>query len=262
MHWILMVFVGFILIPGGSVMDFLFPAISVAFLWQYTTMINDIYDIDIDRKAHPERPLVTGEISTRDYRSMARISLIISFLFAFLSGMFVIAANTVALFLAMAYSIPPLRLRNRWYGSIIMGSGSALEVFAGYSSHYWPGDSAFFHLPVFTAVFWTVLAIVLFALSLAPNITAYKDYEGDVENGVETIYTLLGKKKGKMLMSAILPVFFLLPLGILYSNLNLAFSALFGIMASFLFLKYESAKSVFLLYFIELLYFIIVYLKL
>jgi len=257
MHWIFMVLLGFIIRPDEpSVYDFLIPAIAVIFMWQYTTMINDIYDLDIDRKAHPDRALVRGEISVEEYRNMANLSLIAGMLVSLMAGPFVVIMNLLFFALAVLYSRPPVRIRNRWYGTAVMGSASSIELAAGYLSHYWLSDMDFFYTAPGTHLFWSMLVIVFLALSIAPNITAYKDYEGDVEAGAKTIYTILGKERGKNLVSASLFLLFLLPAALFPSFFNAGLSFVLGISAFISLHRYECTACVFFFYFVEMIYFI------
>ena len=260
MHWIFMVLLGFIIRPDEpSVYDFLIPAIAVIFMWQYTTMINDIYDLDIDRKAHPDRPLVRGEISVSEYGVMANISLGIGLGISFLAGPYTLFMNMLFYVLAVLYSKPPFRIRNRWWGTAVMGSASAIEVAAGYLSHIWFTDLNILYAPEILWIFPVVLVIVFFALSVAPNITAYEDYEGDMEAGVSTIYTVLGKERGKKLISTSLFILFLLPLLLLHSPADTVVSFVLGILAVLSFQRFSCSRCVFTLYFLELLYFMAIF---
>ncbi len=265
LHWMMMVSLGFILRPSfyeENVINLIFPLIAVAFLWQYTTMINDIYDIGIDRKVHPDRPLVSGEIEARTYRNMAYFSLLFAMFFSFLSSFFVLLMSFLFFSLAIVYSVPPVRIRNKWYGSVIMGTASAIEVSAGYFSHFWVIDGHFFYFTQPNILMVDVLILVFFALSIAPNITAYMDYKGDIEAGVCSIYTVLGKERGKTVVSVMLFILFLLPSILFPTSFNIMLGLSLGLITYVMFSKYECAKCVFTMYFIELIYFIIYFLYL
>ncbi len=259
-HWILMVSLGFILNPSFQerpIFELIFPALAVAFLWQYTTMINDIHDIKIDKKAHPDRPLVTKTVSIEDYRRMAHISLVLAMFLSFISGPFVILLNLIAVLLAIAYSMPPLRIRDKWYGTAIMGAGSVTQIMAGYHSNFWIFDMSFFETSVPTEMYVKILFIAFMALSIAPNITAYRDYEGDRDAGVSTIYTILGKEHGKNLVSVLTLMLFILP-ELLFPSISMAILCLsLGVLAYISFKIYECIPCIFILYFTELLYFLI-----
>ncbi len=255
-HWMFMVLLGFIIRPDSPpIIDFIIPAAAVAFVWQYTTMINDIHDLEIDRKAHPERALVRGEISVEEYRKMAGISLLLALGISVFAGPYVLLMNILFFALAILYSKPPIRIRNRWWGTAVMGSASSVELAAGYLSHYWLSDMNFLYTPHIVWLFPALVIIVFFALSIAPNITAYEDYDGDVEAGVSTIYTVLGKERGKKAVAFMLLFLFILPAILFPSMMNYSLSVVLGILAFLSFYGYACSKCVFSLYFLELVYF-------
>lgn len=259
-HAVMMTLVGCVLRPELvhlSALDLLLPLFSVAFLWQFTTMLNDIYDMDIDRIAHPERPLVSGEISLRRYRRWTYYMLIIGLFLSFICGFVPTILAILYIFLSIIYSEPPLRIRNRWYGTSIIGIGSGVYFSMGYWTHFWLFDLDYFYLIYPTYIAFSVLIIIVFALSLAPNITAYKDYEGDSKAGVITIYTILGRKKGKKVVALTSVLLFLIPSALFFSWINLLISLASGLAAYISFMKYECYKCIFIIYFSILIYYLI-----
>ena len=91
LHFILMGLIGLLVSGAWTVQNILLLAsllsLSLFFVWLYTTMINDAFDIEIDRKAHPDRPLVRGEISFRRYRSIYTAILVLSLFFSLFLGL-------------------------------------------------------------------------------------------------------------------------------------------------------------------------------
>ena len=261
-HWIMMVAIGYIIRPdlnSSNLLDFLLPALSVAFLWHYTTILNDIYDIEIDKKAHPDRPLVKGEISIEEYHRLGLLSLMSAGILSALSGFLVFVGFLLYFFMAVIYSKPPLRIRNRAYGTIIMGLASGVEIFSGYFSHTWIWDMNIFYINSINGLLIPSILIAISALTVAPNITAYLDYESDVEAGANTIYTVLGKEKGKKMVSYMLVVLFLLPAVIFPTLMNIGIGAILGFSSYLFFYRFTCVKCVFVAYFSELIYFMLYY---
>ena len=240
-----------------NALDVLLPAFSVAFLWQFTTMLNDIYDIEIDKIAHPERPLASGEVGLKKYWRWTYCVLFIGLVLSFVSGFIPLLLAIFYVFLSIIYSAPPIRIRNRWYGTSIIGIGSGVYFSMGYWTHFWLSDLEYFYIehPTYTAL--SVLIIIIFALSLAPNITAYKDYDGDVRAGVKTIYTILGRERGKKVVALTSILLFLIPSFLFFSWLNLLLSLISGILAYISFMRYECYSCVFAAYFSVLIYYLI-----
>ncbi len=259
LHAIMMVIVGYILrqdLPHSGITNLILPTISVIFLWQFTTMLNDIYDVEIDRTAHPERPLAAGEVSFKKYFRWSLYALAVGLLFSFLGGFITTLLGLTYAFLAVIYSVPPVRIRNRWYGTVIIGLGSGIYFGMGYWTHFWILDSSYLSMEPMNYLAASVGLIIIFSLSIAPNITAYKDYEGDVRAGASTIYTVLGKERGKRAVGTGAFILFILPAFLFFTWWNLAISTMLGIFASVSFMKYECYNCVFGAYFAVLLWYL------
>ncbi len=79
--------------------------------------VNDWYDRHVDAINEPGRPIPSGRIAGRWGLNIAIIGSILSLIFAALIGPWVFAPTLLGLFLAWAYSAPPLRLKmSGWWG--------------------------------------------------------------------------------------------------------------------------------------------------
>jgi len=84
--------------------------------------VNDWFDRHVDAINEPDRPIPSGRIPGRWGLYIGLISSALSLLVASLLGIWVLAATVVALLLAWAYSMPPLRLKqNGWWGNAAVG---------------------------------------------------------------------------------------------------------------------------------------------
>lgn len=260
-HFMLMGLTGMLVSGRWDTGNILLPSIllctSIFFVWLFTTMVNDAFDMEIDRKAHPDRPLVRGEITLEDYRRLYRIAGTLSLFFSIFLGFIPFLSMLSFMALAYLYSVPPARVRDRPYATIIIGSASSLSFLAGYSALFWPSSGVFFYLPAFSSEFLTLFLIILMALSVSPLINAYQDFEADSQAGVKNLYTIIGPEKGKALVASLIPLLFSLPLILFHSMADLLVSLLSGLAAALWFFRYGSSRPVFLLYFLVLSYFLL-----
>lgn len=84
--------------------------------------INDWYDRHVDAINEPDRPIPSGRIPGRWGLWIAILWAVLSLGVASSLGIWVLGATVVGIFLAWAYSAPPLRLKeNGWWGNAACG---------------------------------------------------------------------------------------------------------------------------------------------
>ena len=231
-------------------------------LYQFAGLINDIYDIEIDKTVRKKSALITGILTKSQYLHLAILVAVISFVISILLGHIPMLLTLIYIFFAYAYSVPPLRLRNSLFSSSIIGLWSVLAFLMGYftTNHVEPvfiGNYEFW-VP-FTTVNLTSNAIVIalmifFALSMGPILTDLKDYEGDKKAGVKSVYTVYGLDKGKKIATALIPVMFLIPLFLFHNIQDIIVLIAFGVLTMIDFRKFGDARHVFGYYFVVLIY--------
>jgi len=80
--------------------------------------VNDWFDRDVDAINEPKRPIPSGRLPGRSGLYVAIAWTLASLVVAYLLGPWVLAAASLGLVLAWAYSMPPLRLKqNGWWGN-------------------------------------------------------------------------------------------------------------------------------------------------
>ncbi len=237
-----------------------FAALCLALLWQFTSMLNDLFDINIDGVSHPDRPLITGSINKKYYTDMCMLIPIISSLLSFLLGFQIFLLNLAAVFLAVVYSVPPVRLRNRFYGHICVGLGSVIAfLFGVYSPIYWKmevflnSEKYYRAIPFYPDVL-KISLIILVVLSISPLINAIGDFKGDKKQGVKNLYTVFGYYDGKRIVTVLILLMFLTPLLIIYKTIDFAVIVPVSVIASYIFFKYTEYKLIFVMYFAVLFY--------
>ncbi len=272
LHFIMMVILGVLFVrniaPDEALslisvnhFPFIFiPALCGVCTWQFTTLLNDMYDMDIDVHVHPDRPLVSRDFDRRFYMDILISIGILSALLSLLIGLPLLILNLVAIFLAILYSVPPFRLRDRLYGHICVGLGSVIGfIFGVYSPLRWThgiyldASTSSRVIPFFPEVF-SVAVLVVVVLSISPLINALSDYEGDKKSGVRNVYTVLGFEKGKKIVSFLLIFLFISPLILFNSTLDIIFLFSTGLVSSFMFYRLEDHRPVFGMYFLVLIY--------
>ena len=276
LHFCLMVIMGIIIkqfiepdIPGLLEMDtfsisrlslILLAFGAVASVWQFTTMINDIYDVEIDKLSHKDRPLASGSISVEKYRKIAITFAFASILLSLFLGHIPVLLMISFIGLGIAYSVPPLRIRNRIFATTIIGAGSFIAYMLGY---YSPSLGIFDYsgigldTPSFVLMSTEALligALIFTLLSISPFINAYKDYDGDKAAGVKNPLTRLEKDKAKQFVTILIPILFLSPLLLINSLQDIFIAIPAATIATAVFYKYENIKAIFGIYLIILLY--------
>lgn len=279
LHFASMVFIGAMIvneIQPSDALDLtnilhispLFFAISCMILtWQFTAMLNDIYDMDIDKTAHPSRPLISGIIDERTYLGLAILAATLSLMLSLLLGPIHFVLNFTFILAAMAYSIPPIRLKNRVYGYVCVGYASVVALLFGiYSPRAWylgvniGADRIVRAIPFFPDIFF--ISVLLFVvLSISPLINAVSDYEADRRSGVRSLYTVYGFEKGKKIVAVLIVILFLSPLLLINDLLDMVFIIPISFLASIIFYRSEDHRPVFGLYFIIILYSLLRFVK-
>jgi 4-hydroxybenzoate polyprenyltransferase len=223
LHFILMVGIG-IHIRGNleffKYPDFLFVLISfalIALLWLKTILINSVYDLPIDKISNPCRPLAKGDVSSIDYLSLSLALSIIVLLVSIILGIIPFIITLVVLLSSLSYSVPPLRLRRKLLSSLFIGWGSSLAFFLGYYNRVRIQEISMSNNALFLAV------LIFVALSTGSLTKDLKDYNGDLQNGIKTFFTIYGLEKGKRIVSLLLFLSLLIPLLLFHRVLDVIF---------------------------------------
>jgi chlorophyll synthase len=147
--------------------------------------VNDWFDRHVDAINEPGRPIPSGRVPGRWGLYLGLVSSALSLAVAAALGFWVLAATVVALILAWAYSMPPLRLKqNGWWGNAAVGfSYEGIAWFTGAAAMLsaWPGA------PI-------VMLAVLYSLGAHGIMTLndFKAVEGDRRMGIASLPARLG----------------------------------------------------------------------
>lgn len=245
-----------------------FPFVALAILcmiltWQFTAMLNDIYDIEIDKIVHPERPLTKGVIGTGLYLEICITLGLLSLCISLLLGLPLFLLNLTFMAAAVMYSAPPIRLKDRIYGYVCVGYASVVSfLFGVYSPMNWRlglnlDSPTISRTIIFYPQIFNISILLFILLSISPLINAISDYEGDKKSGANSIYTVYGFERGKKIVSVLVVFLFLSPLLIFQRYIDFIVLISISLNAALVFYLYEKYKLVFGLYFIVLIYGII-----
>jgi 4-hydroxybenzoate polyprenyltransferase len=110
--------------------------ISSVFLYISGIVLNDYFDIEVDRKERPNRPLVSGRITRRSALIIAGASIIAANILAFQVSWasLVISASLTAVIIAYNYRLKrnaisnPLTMASARFLNVILGGSSALGL--------------------------------------------------------------------------------------------------------------------------------------
>lgn len=161
--------------------------------------VNDWFDRHVDAINEPNRPIPSGRIPGRWGLYIGLITSALSLLLAALLGVWVLAATFVALLLAWAYSMPPIRLKqNGWWGNAAVGfSYEGIAWFTGAAAMLsaLPG--------------WPVLALAALYSIGAHGIMTLNDFkavEGDRRMGIASLPVQLGVDRAARLACLVMLV--------------------------------------------------------
>lgn len=161
--------------------------------------INDWHDRHVDALNEPDRPIPSGRVPGRWGLYIAVIWTALSLVVASILGEWVVLATAIGLFLAWAYSAPPLRLKlNGWYGNA--------AVAISYEGLAWFTGAAV----MLGAMPDTRIVVLLLLYSAGAHgimtLNDFKSISGDKEMGVRTIPVQIGAHNAARLASMVMAV--------------------------------------------------------
>jgi 4-hydroxybenzoate polyprenyltransferase len=238
-HFVLMVIVGIHLNQTLNFFDFpdyLFILISIVVivvLWLSTLLTNSVYDLAIDKISNPKRPLVKGVVNPSDYLNLSFVIAVIAIFLSSVLGIVPFIVTFIIIASSIAYSMPPLRLRKRLFGTLFIGWGSSLAFFIGFFCGNKIRDLSITSEAILLAI------LIFIALSFGSLTKDLKDFQGDVQSGVRTFFTIFGIKKGKLIVSIFLCLSLLIPILLFHKMSDLFFFVIASILTSVLFFVRE-----------------------
>ncbi|PKQ14988.1 MAG: hypothetical protein CVT67_11570 [Actinobacteria bacterium HGW-Actinobacteria-7] len=214
--------------------------------WQLVVMSNDAFDVDIDRVAHPRRPVVMGLFSKEEYLDLAALlgglALMLISMVSPLSALVVVGG---AIALSVAYSAPPLALKRRLFGApTVMALAAGIVALGGVTAGGGRVDGRS----------WAIGAVLVLIFALGVVTKDARDEEGDARAGARTLFTVYGRKRGLRITGWLVFASALLPVLIVWSPLAFAVCAVFAVTTALTFRRTGDMRLVFPLYFAEMVF--------
>ena len=164
------------------ILKLIFCAVSIFFLWWGNSLLNDFYDLEIDKITNRSRPLVRGLARPEDFKKFGFLFLFLSPIPTLFVDFWVFLISLLCVVLSILYS--PLRWGKSPFSSLFIACGSSLVFLQG---GLISGKTDF------------IFSLFLFlSLSLAATSKDLKDYEGE-KGKVLNIFTFFGREKGKVI---------------------------------------------------------------
>lgn len=194
------------------------PVISITITTTGLYMLNDVFDLEIDRVSHPERALPRGTVGVRQTTFTALLLMalgtILAFSFSVTSGILV----ALIMVFGVLYSAPPVRLRRfPIVPSAIIGFFVFLSFLAGISFR----EATLTGKLAFGAfLLWAMFLCASTAKDLA-------DVQGDKVDRVRSLPLILGFERAFKVTSVVVCTGFVFPvLFLLLFGLNVGFLTL------------------------------------
>lgn len=172
--------------------------------------INDWHDRHVDAINEPHRPIPSGRMPGQWGLYVAGIWTILSLALASFLGTWVVVATVVGLFLAWAYSAPPLRLKqNGWAGNT--------AVAVCYEGLAWFTGAA---VLIGAMPDWRIIILAglySFGAHGIMTLNDFKSVHGDRKMGVRSIPVQIGEDDAARLASAMMAAPQLVVIALLYS---------------------------------------------
>ncbi|MBS7288668.1 MAG: geranylgeranylglycerol-phosphate geranylgeranyltransferase [Candidatus Freyarchaeota archaeon] len=148
-------------------------------------VVNDIYDVEVDRINKPNRPLPRGAMSVREAKVLAGVlwsaGCVLAFLISIPSGVLAVIFSTVGLLYAAKVKVLGL------LGNFVVSFSFAFGYI--YGSLVVSSDYGFFSLPLMVVLFFFTAFCVLQGREI---IKVMEDVEGDVLRDAKTIARVYG----------------------------------------------------------------------
>ncbi len=207
---------------------------SVILSWVASVVVNDIYDLEIDRVSNDSRPLPKNIFTHGEYIQFGLACFFLALLGGETIGLPFFVFLAVYQVLAWIYSAPPFRLKKfPIVATFISSLASLMILFLGYIL---VSDGQTIH-----TLSWRIIFLFLIAYTLSLPIKDFKDIEGDKKDGIWTIPVIFGEKRGRLIVATGVFISFMLSVFFLNEMKLFFWAMLFGV-STFLFINNEKIK--------------------
>ena len=241
---LLLIFTGGYLVESSLPVLFLSPHFLVAtintiLIMMNSMVLNDLFDIETDRINHPDRPLISGEITKREAQIF---SLLLIFITEFLNFGFLPKRLQKKIHLALLQVLfyTPILKRIPLIKNL---SCAYLVSFAVYFGGFSISTTPYYGLEKGKNLLRIATQIIFLGSFQNELLLDMVDIEGDRENGIMTIPTFFGKKNSWKLANMILFTNVFVNLQQLLRLIDFKMGALFFLLFSPLFYQLREIKK-------------------
>lgn len=211
--------------------------VGILLIWVYSVMVNNYYDIEIDRINDPGRPLATGALDPDRYLRLSWWVLAAALATAWAASYSTLWFVSIFGLTYFVYSSPPLRLKVRCAVSkTVIGINSAAAFLAGFT--LWHGEML--GVPALPFL------VILVGFSLGAHVIDLKDVEGDRAAGIKNLATVLGKRRAQWLLAVSIALAHLAGFWML-QDVWLGWAFLFGGLAQFFIISARRYRDSFMM---------------
>ncbi len=183
-----------------NLLNLIYGALTLVILNSASNVLNQVYDLKIDRINKPYRPIPAGKVTVKEAKFIAWFLYGVTIFrsIVLMNGVF-FALVLILILITIIYSAPPLRLKKRlWISNISIGFARGL---LGIVTPWCLFGSIFNPIP------WLVGTIIGLFLVGAATTKDYTDLPGDRKYGVRTLPAEYGIRRS----IAIISPFFVVP---------------------------------------------------
>ncbi len=232
---------------GDLVLNLILGSITYFLIAASGMIINDIYDIEIDRVNRPNRPIPRGAITIKEAKLLFIITLGIGVIISIINSILLnlgILNIIIALFFGfIGWLYATWGKKSGFPGNIIVSISFSIGLIYGAVLH---GSI----IPLYIYYFFLSSFFLLLAREI---VKGCEDLEGDKKEGVKTLAILLGIKKTlyiSIIFDILAILFFILPLFTNIKNyygflISMSFGLIIVIMATFLSIMSKLKKQEF-----------------
>ncbi|MDF1538237.1 MAG: geranylgeranylglycerol-phosphate geranylgeranyltransferase [Candidatus Thorarchaeota archaeon] len=172
---------------SALIMQFIYAFITYFFVAAGSNVVNDIFDIEIDKINRPHRALPSGRLSIKQAWIFVGILSILGVIFAFLNGL--IGTVVVIVFLVIGYAYAAKVKQLGIAGNFMVAFSFAFGIIYGTLVYGESVENIVFPIPT-----WLFFITAFMILQARETIKGAEDVEGDALRDVRTIARVYGYK--------------------------------------------------------------------
>ncbi len=208
------------------IFNIIFGVLTYFFISGSSMIINDYYDVEIDKINRPERPIPRGSISLKQAKILwiatILIGIILSIIHSLLFNIGFLVPIIVVFMAFIGWFYAAWGKKSGFIGNIIVGISFSIGLIYGAVLN----NSG---IPLYIYYFFLTSFFLLISREV---IKGCEDVEGDKKEGVKTLAIRIGIKKSttiSMIFAVVAVVFYILPYFTVINQLLFLISMIFGL---------------------------------